>query len=127
MPRVIHFEIQADNPERAIKFYSEVLGWKFQKWDGPMEYWLITTGDRAQPGIDGGLVRRRGAIDGDAVIAYVCTVDVPSVDNHASSATKAGGKVVVPKTPIPGVGWLVYCKDTEGNIFGMMQSDPNAK
>lgn len=127
MPRVIHFEIQADNPDRAVKFYSEVLGWNFQKWDGPMEYWLIMTGDRSQPGIDGGLVRRRGPINGDSLIAYVCTVDVPSVDNYADRATKAGGTVVVPKTPIPGVGWLVYCKDSEGNIFGMMQSDPNAK
>ncbi len=127
MPRVIHFEIQADNPDRAVKFYSEVLGWNFQKWDGPMEYWLIMTGDRSQPGIDGGLVRRRGPINGDSLIAYVCTVDVPSVDNYADRATKAGGTVVVPKTPIPGVGWLVYCKDSEGNIFGMMQPDPNAK
>lgn len=127
MPRVIHFEIHADNPDRAIKFYSEVLGWKFQKWEGPMEYWLIMTGDRSQPGIDGGLVRRRGAIDGDAVIAYVCTVDVPSVDNYADRAKKAGGAVVVPKMPIPGVGWLVYCKDTEGNIFGMMQSNPPSR
>lgn len=127
MPRVIHFEIQAENPDRAVKFYSEVLGWNFQKWDGPMEYWLIMTGDRSQPGIDGGLVRRRGPINGDSLIAYVCTVDVPSVDNYADRATKAGGTVVVPKMPIPGVGWLVYCKDSEGNIFGMMQSDPNAK
>jgi predicted enzyme related to lactoylglutathione lyase len=123
MPRVVHFEIHAENPERAIRFYQGLLDWKFKKWDGPHDYWLISTGPPQQPGIDGGLIRRRGAIDGEAVIAYVCTVDVPSVDEYTKRATEAGGQVVVPKMPIPGVGWLVYCKDTEGNIFGMMQMD----
>jgi predicted enzyme related to lactoylglutathione lyase len=127
MPRVVHFEIHADNPERAIRFYEDLLGWKFQSWGGPHEYWLITTGPAEQPGINGGLIRRRGVIDGTAVIAYVCTVDVPAVDDYAQRATKAGGQIVVPKMPIPGVGWLVYCKDTEGNIFGMMQPDGAAK
>ena len=127
MSRVIHFEIHADEPERAAKFYANVLDWKFQKWDGPIEYWLITTGDEKQPGINGGMGRRRGEINGDSVIAYVCTVDVPSADDYAARATMAGGTIVVPKMAVSGVGWLVYCKDTEGNIFGMMQSDMNAK
>jgi len=126
MPRVIHFEIHAENPERAIKFYGDVLGWTFNKWDGPMPYWLVITGPDSQPGINGGLMPRQGTIDGQAVIAYVCTVDVPNVDQYAQKATAAGATVVVPKMPIPGVGWLVYCKDTEGNIFGMMQNDPGA-
>ncbi|HEX7295721.1 MAG TPA: hypothetical protein VF251_08225, partial [Pyrinomonadaceae bacterium] len=93
---------------------------------GPMEYWMIMTGPNDQPGINGGLVQRRGEIDGQAVIAYVCTVDVTSVDEAAQTVQHNGGEVVVPKMPVPGVGWLVYCKDTEGNIFGMMQSDANA-
>jgi predicted enzyme related to lactoylglutathione lyase len=127
MPRVIHFEIHAENPERAIRFYRNVLGWEFQPWGGPQEYWLITTGPSDQPGINGGLIRRQGAIDGQAVIAYVCTVDVPSVDDYARKIWDEGGEIVVPKMAIPGVGWLVYAKDTEGNIFGIMQSDPAAK
>jgi predicted enzyme related to lactoylglutathione lyase len=127
MPRVIHFEIHADNPERAVRFYQTLLGWDFNKWDGPQDYWLITTGPQEQPGINGGLIRRQGPIDGQAVIAYVCTVDVPSVDEYSRRATEAGGQVVVPKMAIPGVGWLVYCKDTEGNIFGMMQMDRGVK
>ena len=127
MPRVIHFEIHADNPERAAKFYSDIFGWNFQKWDGPVEYWLITTGDSKQPGINGGLARRRTAINGDCIIAYVCTVDVPSADEFSTKVTAAGGTIALPKMPVPGVGWLVYCKDTEGNVFGMMQGDPNAK
>ena len=127
MPRVVHFEIHADNPQRAVKFYQAVLGWQFQKWDGPMDYWMVRTGPKEQPGIDGGLLQRQPGQSGNAVIAYVCTVDVPSVDEYVNKATTAGGTVALPKMPIPGVGWLAYCKDTEGNIFGMMQMDPAAK
>ena len=126
MPRVMHFEIHAGDCQRAVKFYKAVFGWEFQKWEGPAEYWMVMTGPNDQPGINGGLVQRRGEIDGQAVIAYVCTVDVSSVDDSAKTVESNGGQVVVPKMPIPGVGWLVYCKDTEGNIFGMMQSDDNA-
>ena len=126
MPRVIHFEIHAAQPERAIKFYSGLFGWQFNKWDGPMPYWLVITGPDGQPGINGGLMPRQGEIDGQAVIAYVCTVDVENIDQFTQKATTGGAQVVVPKMPIPGVGWLVYCKDTEGNIFGMMQNDPGA-
>jgi predicted enzyme related to lactoylglutathione lyase len=127
MPRVIHFEIQAEQPERAMEFYKSLLGWEFKKWEGPMPYWVVTTGPDGQPGINGGLLPRRGTIDGEAVIAYVCTVDVPALDDYLKKAEACGGKVVVPKMPIPTVGWLAYCKDTEGNIFGMMQPDPKPR
>ena len=127
MPRVVHFEIHAGDPDRAVNFYTTLFGWTFQKWEGPMDYWLVTTGPDSQPGINGGLIRRQGEIDGQAVIAYVCTVDVANVDESTQTATSNGAQVVVPKMPIPGVGWLVYCKDTEGNIIGMMQNDPNAQ
>jgi predicted enzyme related to lactoylglutathione lyase len=123
----VHFEIHAGEPERAVKFYSALFDWQFQKWEGPMEYWMIMTGTAEQHGINGGLMRRQGEIDGQAVIAYVCTVDVADVDASTNTAVANGGQVVVPKMPIPGVGWLVYCKDTEGNIFGMMQADTNAQ
>jgi predicted enzyme related to lactoylglutathione lyase len=127
MPRVVHFEIHAADPDRAVKFYKTLFGWDFQKWEGPMDYWLITTGPNDQPGINGGLVRRQGEIDGQAVIAYVCTVDVENLDASVQTAVDNGGQIALPKMPIPGMGWLAYCKDTEGNIFGMMQGDPNAK
>ena len=126
MPRVVHFEIHAADPERAVNFYTTLFGWTFQKWEGPMDYWLVTTGPDNQPGINGGLVRRQGEIDGQAVIAYVCTVDVENLDASVQTALDNGGQIALPKMPIPGVGWLAYCKDTEGNIFGMMQNDPNA-
>ena len=127
MPRVVHFEIHAGDPARAINFYEKIFGWTFQKWEGPMEYWLVNTGPAEQPGINGGLLPRRGELGGQAVIAYVCTVDVAAIDESIATVVANNGTVVVPKMPLPGMGWLVYCKDTEGNIFGMMQNDPNAR
>ena len=129
MGRVIHFEIHAQEPERAAKFYAAVFGWEVKKWDGPAEYWLVSTGDPGRPGINGGLMRRQGSPpgDGQAVNAYVCTAEVASADGTAAAVAANGGSVVVPKMAIPGLGWLFYFKDTEGNIFGAMQPDPAAK
>ncbi|HTY35822.1 MAG TPA: VOC family protein [Bacteroidota bacterium] len=126
MNRVIHFEIHAENPDRAIAFYTDLFGWKFDRW-GAQEYWIVYTGSKSDPGIDGGLVKRRGTIDGTAVLAYVCTIDVDALDASVARAVALGGGIALEKMPIPGMGWLAYCKDTEGNIFGMMQSDPSAK
>ena len=128
MPRVVHFEIHAEKPERAIKFYTDVLGWTFTKW-GAIDYWVIVTGPDSAKGINGGLVLRHGPppADKQAVNAFVCSVDIPSVDEYVAKATAAGGTIALPKMPIPTVGWLAYVKDTEGNIFGLFQSDPSAK
>ena len=127
MPRVVHFEIHTEDPERAARFYRAVFGWDISKWEGPHDYWLIKTGPDGQPGINGGLLRRHGPIDGQAVIAYVCTMDVPSVDDYVGRVTAHGGQLALPKMVIPGVGWLAYAKDPEGNVFGMMQADPAAR
>jgi predicted enzyme related to lactoylglutathione lyase len=126
MNRVVHFEIHAENVSRAVEFYRTVFGWKIEKW-GPVEYWAVTTGPDSEPGINGGLLKRKGPIDGTSVISYICTIQIPSVDECVARVVAAGGQNVVPKMPIPGVGWLAYCKDTEGNIFGVMQEDPSAK
>ena len=85
MPRVVHFEIHAGDPARAINFYEKTFGWTFQKWEGPMEYWLVNTGPADQPGINGGLMPRRGELDGQAVIAYDCTVDVAAIDESIAT------------------------------------------
>jgi predicted enzyme related to lactoylglutathione lyase len=125
MPRPIHFEIHADNPERALGYYQKLFGWSFTPWEGPMPYWTIKTGDG--PGIDGGLVPRRGSVMPDApVIAFVCTIEVPALDDYLAKAVSLGGEIALPRQAIPGVGWLAYAKDTEGNIFGLMQNDPAA-
>jgi hypothetical protein len=110
-----------------MKFYSDMFGWTFKKFLPHVDYWSITTGPEEEFGIDGGLKMRQGPIDGQAVIAYICTVQVESLDAALAKAVACGGTNVVPKMPIPGIGWLTYCKDTEGNIFGMMQNDPSAR
>lgn len=122
MPRPVHFEIPAENPQRAIDFYTKVFGWKFSKWDGPMDYWIITTGQQPEPGIDGGLMPRR-----DPNQPCVNTIGVTNLDETVATVLANGGVIALPKMPVPGVGWLAYCKDTEGHIFGMMQNDPSAK
>ena len=121
MPRVIHFEIPADDPQRAATFYERVFGWQFQKWDGLMEYWMVNTGPDDQPGISGAMVRRQqpGA-------STTNVVDVASVDEVAASIEAAGGSIVVPKMAVPGVGWAAYFADSEQNIFGVMQADTSA-
>jgi predicted enzyme related to lactoylglutathione lyase len=128
MPRPIHFEIQAENTERAIGFYRALMGWEFNQW-GKEAYWLIKTGEKGTMGIDGGLLPRRGPSPADMqpMNAFVCTSDVADVDAMTKRVTELGGTIVVPKMAVPTVGWLVYAKDTEGNIFGMMQMDANAK
>lgn len=122
MARVIHFEVPAENPERGAEFYKKVFGWQFQKWPGPQDYWLISTGAKEQPGIDGGMMRRQHPAQGT-----VNTVDVASLDSTVTTVEKSGGKVVAPKMAIPGVGYLAYCQDTEGNQFGILQRDESAK
>lgn len=120
MARVIHFEIPADQPERAAAFYRSVFGWEFQKWDGPMPYWLVMTG-KDGPGIDGGLLPRQAPGQG-----VTNTVGVDSLDEAVATVERHGGTITVPRMAIPGVGWLAYALDTEGNAFGMMQNDPDA-
>ena len=126
MSRVVHFEVHVEDPARAIAFYSTIFGWQFTKWEGPQDYWLIKTGAPSEPGIDGAMLRRRGPIDGTAVIAYVCTIETKSVDETMTQVLAHGGQLALAKMAIPAVGWLAYAKDPEGNIFGCMQPDPTA-
>jgi len=126
MSRVVHFEIHADNPQRAATYYQQLFDWQINKWEGPEDYWLITTGPDSEPGINGAILKRRQPINGDAVIAYVCTIDVASIDDTIAKITSMGGTIALPKMAVPQVGWLAYAKDTEGNIFGVMESDHSA-
>ena len=125
MNRVVHFEIHADDPARARAFYEAMFGWRFDQMPA-MDYWLIYTGPSDQAGINGGLHKRLHPDDGEAVIGYVCTVDVKDLDAMVARAVAKGGQCLVPRKPIPKVGWFDYCKDTEGNIFGPIQNDKKA-
>ncbi len=122
MPRVVHFEIAAQEPERALKFYADVFDWSAQKW-GPEEYWLLKTGEDGEIGINGGLARAKSP---EGFPNSVNTIDVESIDAYIEKVTANGGTVAVPKMTVPTIGYLCYCKDTEGNLFGLMQPDPTA-
>ena len=123
MPRVTHFEIYTDDPESIRPFYQEVFGWKFQKFDGPFDYWLIITGDDKEPGINGGMTRpREGQSPGT-----LNTIAVASLDLSIKQIEQRGGKICVPKMAIPKVGWLAYASDPAGNVFGVIEPDTEAK
>ena len=122
MPRPVHFELSADQPERAAKFYADVFGWKINKWEGAQPYWLVDTGGDGEPGINGGIMNRMAPGQ-----TTVNAIGVPSVDEYAKKVTDGGGKVVVPKMAVPGVGYIAYCTDTEGNTISLFQPDESAK
>jgi uncharacterized protein len=119
MPRVIHFEVPTNNPERSAAFYKKALGWKIKRW-GRQDYWMVTTGKEPEPGIDGGIMPKKD------LKTVVNTVGVASVEKALKKVLDAGGKLVRPKVGIPGMGWLVYCADPDGNVFGMMEMDDSA-
>ncbi len=120
MPRVSHFEINADDPERAARFYRDTFGWVITKWEGPVDYWLVTTGPDSEPGINGAIMKR---MPGSSTIN---TIVVDSVDKYIKLVKSAGGKVLMPKQTIPGIGYQAYVTDTEGNVFGIHQTDMSA-
>jgi predicted enzyme related to lactoylglutathione lyase len=116
MPRPIHFDLGATDPARAIAFYKAAFGWTAEKWNGPTEYYLITTGASREPGIDGGLAPSKGeGVDTNL------TLGVASLEEAMAHVTVAGGRIVGDIHMIPGVGRMVTCKDTEGNSFGLIE------
>lgn len=132
MNRVVHFEIQAENPERAAEFYKAVFGWDIQKWEGgQMEYWMIMTAPKnsTEMGINGGLLRRPAKTPPQecGTNAYVCTMQVDNFDEITKKIETAGGVVAMPKFALVGMAWQGYFIDTEGNTFGIHQPDVNAK
>lgn len=123
MPRPIHFELYADDPERAAKFYADSFDWSVERWQGESGpvYWLLTTGEESFPGINGDIQRRS-----DPAAATSIILAVSSVDDYAAKIAAAGGNVLRPKFAIPGIGYAAYFRDTEGNRFGIFQEDPTA-
>lgn len=133
MNRVVHFEIQADEPERAMKFYGDVFGWTYQDWGAVTgsPYWGIMTApmDSKEPGINGGLLKRpcpAPALE-QGTNAFTCTVQVDDYDTHEKKILEAGGKVAMPKFLIGDMAWQGYYIDTEGNTFGLHQVKPKAE
>ena len=121
MPRVVHFELGVADPARAAQFYRTVFGWKVEKWEG-FDYWLVTTGANDEPGINGAIL-----VNKDAKPRTVNTVQVESIEDAAAKVLDAGGEVVTEKVTVPNFGYNLFCRDTEGNLFGLHQFDPQAK
>ena len=120
MPNFVHIDIAADDPERAIRFYNKVFGWRITKLEGPMPYWLIATAAPGEPeGIGAGVAAREAPWQ-----SVTPTIDVDSVDTYQKKIETEGGTVIVPKTLIPGIGHLLTFKDTEGNVFAILEAVP---
>jgi predicted enzyme related to lactoylglutathione lyase len=119
MPTLVHFEIPVDNIDRARKFYSELFGWEINPIPD-MDYWLITTsGEKA---VGGGMMKRQNPEQ--SITNYI---DVPSVDDYAAKVEALGGKVVMPKTAVPGMGYFLLFMDPENNPLGIWEDDKEAK
>lgn len=115
MYRVIHFELPVDDVERASKFYANVFGWDIQAWGGE-EYYLAATGMDDEPGIDGALLPRSPDLSHPTM-----HIEVPSVDETLEHVTQSKGEIVRPRAVIPGVGYVAYVRDPEGNVVGVFQ------
>jgi predicted enzyme related to lactoylglutathione lyase len=121
MARITHFDISSDEPEKLIPFYQQIFGWKFDKWEGPMEYWMVTTGPEDKPGINGGLGKRQE----DNYV--VNTIEIDDIDAIIAQIESKGGKILVPKAAVPGVGWFAIFEDPAKNKLSVMQDDTSAK
>jgi predicted enzyme related to lactoylglutathione lyase len=121
MERFVHFELATTDREKTAAFYRAVFGWKVEKWEGPVDYWIVTTGDASTLGINGGLMQAGGDFSGT-----INTVGVADLDATLAKVKANGGTVIFEKSPVPGVGQLAYFKDNAGIVVGVLQPDPNA-
>ena len=123
MPTIVHFDLPADDLERARKFYEKLFDWKFNKVPMPTPYYLIETKEReGKPGVIGGMGKR--GLPGQTISNYI---DVPSVDEYIAKVKALGGNIIMPKTAVPGWGYLAICVDTENNTFGLWEETSDAK
>ena len=119
MPTIVHLDIASDNPQRARAFYESLFGWKFESPPGMDDYYLFdTTDEDGNVSVGGGLGLR-----GDPTQKITAYIGVDDIDAYGKNVEKLGGKVVSPKMPVPGWGYLSVCTDTEGNPFGLWQDD----
>jgi hypothetical protein len=122
MPTIVHFDVPADDLTRARKFYSELFGWNFIAPPGFPDYYLIeTTGLDGRPATGGGMGKR-----GNPAQRMMNYIGIPEINEYVSRVKHLGGSVVLPRSTVPGFGYLAICTDTEGNPFGLWQDDPLA-
>jgi len=127
---ICHFEIPVDDLGRAGAFYKELFDWKMQPWsaDGSDPIiWMVGTvptdekGAPERPGVNGMLIKKQHPQQ-----PFANYVSVESVDEYGAKAVALGGQIALPKTAVPGMGYFLYIKDTEGNILGLWENNPRA-
>ena len=117
---LVFFAIHADDLPRVQRFYERVFGWKFEPW-GPPGFFLIATGDKHDPGIQGALQKRHEVVPGLRITGYECTIGVEDIDATEVAVLANGGKIVLPKCEIPTVGYLIKIQDPDGNVVCVKQ------
>ncbi len=123
MGRVIHFEINVDQPEKSADFYSEVFDWVISKKESDTsDYWLVHTGRQDLKGINGGLKKTHLNTKG-----IIPTVGIENLAETMKKIEKSGGKILSPRTALPATGYLAYCSDPEGNVFALLEYDSDAE
>lgn len=122
---VAHFAINADDLERARKFYAQAFGWRFEAW-GPPGFFMIDAGGGSDKRPLGSLQGRRELVEGQRMTGFECTIAVPDIAAAEKRVLAAGGTIILPRTVIPTVGELFFFRDTEGNVAGAMQYDAKA-
>lgn len=121
-----YFDLTVRNLGQARTFFENVLGWRFEKFPMPYEYYRIQAGADGEPGIDGGIGSVNDApLSGGNPLTQI-TIPVPNLDEVIARVQSNGGRIVEPKMPIPGIGWYATCAEPGGLMFGVIQADENA-
>lgn len=124
MATIVHFDISAENVERAKKFYQEIFDWKFISMSGPMNYTLIETKDlNGEKSVGGGMAKREN-LEQTGITNFMGVI---SLDESVKKVIELGGRITQQKQVVPGWGYMAVCMDTENNAFGLFQEDVNAK
>jgi uncharacterized protein len=123
----IYFDLTVTDLNAARGFFEQALGWKFERFPMPYEYYRITAGAPGEPGIDGGIGGLGGADASSGRPTVTLTIPVQDLDQMLSKVKESGGKFIEPRMPIPGIGWYATCAEPGGLMFGVMQADAEAK
>jgi hypothetical protein len=122
-----YFDLTVRDLGQARAFFEKVLGWRFERFPMPYEYYRIQAGAEGEAGIDGGIGSVKDApLSGGKPLTLI-TIPVADIDEVISLVQANGGSVIEPRVPIPGIGWYATCAEPGGLCFGIIQGDADAK